>query len=57
MEDPVSIVADLLLGILMLFSLRRLLWVMASWLSRRTTTSTGRLPEVLIAVAFRNEQD
>ena len=52
-----SIVADLLIGILVLFSVRRLLWVMASWLRRRTLTETGRWPEVLIAVAFRNEQD
>ncbi|MEQ1627083.1 MAG: glycosyltransferase family 2 protein [Nitrospira sp.] len=52
-----SIVADVLIGILVLFSVRRLLWVMASWLRRRTLTETGRWPEVLIAVAFRNEQD
>ena len=57
MEDPVSIVADLLLGILLLFSVRRLLWVMASWLPRRTRTEMGCWPEVLVAVAFRNEQD
>ena len=51
------IAADVLIGILVLFSARRLLWVMASWLRRRTPTETGRWPEVLIAVAFRNEQD
>ena len=50
------IAADVLIGILVLFSVRRLLWVMTSWLRRRTTTETGRWPEVLIAVAFRNEQ-
>jgi cellulose synthase/poly-beta-1,6-N-acetylglucosamine synthase-like glycosyltransferase len=53
----VSIVADVLIGILVLFSVRRLLWVMASWLCRRTPTEAGRWPEVLVAVAFRNEQD
>ena len=52
-----SIAADLLIGILVLFSVRRLLWVMVSWLPRRTTTGTGCLPEVLVTVAFRNEQD
>lgn len=52
-----SIVADVLIGILVLFSVRRLLWVMASWLCRRTPTEAGRWPEVLVAVAFRNEQD
>ncbi len=52
-----SIVADVLIGILVLFSVRRLLWVMASWLCRRTPTEAGRWSEVLIAVAFRNEQD
>lgn len=51
------IAADVLIGILMLFSVRRLLWVMASWLRRRAPTETGRWPEVLIAVAFRNERD
>lgn len=52
-----NIVADFLIGILALFSVRRLLWVMASWLRRRTPTEAGRWPDVLIAVAFRNEQD
>lgn len=52
-----SIVADVLIGILVLFSVRRLLWVMASWLPRRTQTEMGCWPEVLVAVAFRNEQD
>lgn len=52
-----SIVADLLLGILLLFSVRRLLWVMASWLPRRAQTEMACWPEVLVAVAFRNEQD
>ena len=56
-EVPVNIAADILIGILLLFSLRRLLWVMASWLRRRTSTQMGRWPEVLITVAFRNEQD
>ena len=56
-EAPVRIAADVLIGILVLFSVRRLLWVMASWLRRRTPTEAGRWPEVLIAVAFRNEQD
>ena len=51
------IAADVLIGILVLFSARRLLWVMASWLRRRGPTETGRWPEVLIAVAFRNERD
>lgn len=51
------IAADVLIGILVLFSVRRLLWVVASWLRRRTPTETGRWPEVLIAVAFRNERD
>ena len=52
-----SIVADVLIGILVLFSVRRLLWVMASWLRRRTPTEAGRWPDVLVAVAFRNEED
>ncbi|MDP3093088.1 MAG: glycosyltransferase family 2 protein [Nitrospira sp.] len=52
-----SIVADVLIGFLVLFSVRRLLWVMASWLRRRTPSEAGRWPEVLIAVPFRNEQD
>lgn len=52
-----SIAADVLIGILVLFSVRRLLWVMASWLCHNTPTETGRWPEVLVAVAFRNEQD
>lgn len=52
-----SIAADLLIGILILFSARRLLWVMASWLPRRTRPEVGYCPEVLVAVAFRNEQD
>lgn len=52
-----SIAADLLLGILLLFSVRRLLWVMASWLPRRTQAELACWPEVLVAVAFRNEQD
>src|SRR4051812_16835981 len=30
---------------------------MASWLRHSTSTETGRCPEVLVAVAFRNEQD
>ncbi len=51
------IAADVLIAILVLFSLRRLLWVLASWLRRRPPTETGCWPEVLIAVAFRNEQD
>ncbi len=51
------IAADVLIGILVLFSVRRLLWVMASWLRRPTRAETGCLPKVLIAVAFRNEQD
>jgi cellulose synthase/poly-beta-1,6-N-acetylglucosamine synthase-like glycosyltransferase len=56
-EEPVHIAADVLIGILVLFSVRRLLWVMASLLRRRTQSETSRLPQVLIAVAFRNEQD
>ena len=52
-----SIAADLLLGILLLFSARRMLWVMASWLPRRTQAEMACWPEVLVAVAFRNEQD
>ena len=52
-----SVAADVLIGILVLFSVRRLLWVMASWLRLRAPRETGRWPEVLIAVAFRNEQD
>lgn len=52
-----SIVADVSVGILTLFSVRRLLWVMASWLRRRAPMEAGRWPEVLIVVAFRNEQD
>ena len=51
------IAADVLIGILLLFSVRRMLWVLASWLRRRPPTETGCWPEVLIAVAFRNEQD
>lgn len=51
------IAADVLVGILLLFSLRRLLWVLASWLRRRIPTETSRWPEVLVTVAFRNEQD
>ena len=51
------IAADVLIGILVLFSVRRLLWVMASWLRCRAPTKTNRWPEVLIAVAFRNERD
>lgn len=51
------IAADVLIGILVLFSARRLLWVMASWMRRRAPTETGRWPGVLIAVAFRNERD
>ena len=52
-----SIVADVLIGILLLFSVRRLLWVLASWLRRRTPTEAGLWPDVLVAVAFRNEED
>lgn len=51
------ITAYVLLGFLVLFSMRRLLWVMASWPRGRALTGTGRWPEVLIAVAFHNEQD
>jgi cellulose synthase/poly-beta-1,6-N-acetylglucosamine synthase-like glycosyltransferase len=57
MEAPVHIAANVLIAFLLLFSVRRLLWVMASWFSRRTPTETGCWPEVLIVVAFRNEQD
>lgn len=57
MEVPVTIAANVLIGFLLLFSVRRLLWVMASWLSRRIPTEPVRWPEVLIVVAFRNEQD
>ena len=52
-----NVAADVLIGILVLFSVRRLLWVMASWLRRRVPSEMGSWPEVLVAVAFRNEQD
>ena len=51
------IAADVLIGILVLFSVRRLVWVKVSWLRRCTPTETSHWPEVLIAVAFRNEQN
>jgi cellulose synthase/poly-beta-1,6-N-acetylglucosamine synthase-like glycosyltransferase len=56
-EELVNVAADALIGILVLFSVRRLLWVMASWLRRRAASEMSPWPEVLVAVAFRNEQD
>ncbi len=51
------IAVKVLSAILLLFSLRRLGWVVASSLHRRLPTEAGYSPEVLIAVAFHNEQD
>ena len=51
------IASEVLIGILVLYSVRRLFLVMASWLRRRTPRETGHSPAALIAVAFRNEQD
>jgi cellulose synthase/poly-beta-1,6-N-acetylglucosamine synthase-like glycosyltransferase len=49
------IAAYILIVFLLIFSVRRLLWVMASWLDRRNTIGIDHWPQVLIIVAFRNE--
>jgi cellulose synthase/poly-beta-1,6-N-acetylglucosamine synthase-like glycosyltransferase len=37
------------------FSLRRLLWVVCSWLPPKPVASADRIPSVLVAIPFRNE--
>jgi cellulose synthase/poly-beta-1,6-N-acetylglucosamine synthase-like glycosyltransferase len=46
----------LLLAILILFSLRRLLWVFASWRSAAVPVESASHPRVQVTTAFRNEQ-
>ncbi|MFN7922851.1 MAG: glycosyltransferase family 2 protein [Bryobacteraceae bacterium] len=51
-----SLAVDVAVALAALFSLRRLLWVLASWLPQRHCQETGKSPASLIAVAFRNER-
>lgn len=50
-----TIGAYALLALCALFSLRRLLWVAASWFPPPPAAPSGFTPAVLLAVAFRNE--
>ena len=52
-----TIAADVLIALMVAFSVRRLIWVIASWKHRRAPVATDHSPHVLIAVAFRDEQD
>lgn len=48
---------QILIAALVLFSLRRMLWVMASWLPSRKGEQPGYMPFVQVTSAFRNEED
>ncbi len=52
-----AIAANVVIAALVLFALRRLLWVAASWRSGRKVMEGEYLPVVQVTSAFRNEED